>query len=491
MEWTRQQRYQSYDHYTAQQLLELQRQAATDPAQVRYHLHPSSGLLNDPNGFSYFNGQWHLFYQSFPFGATHGIKSWMHTVSEDLVHWRDLGLAVAPDTKFDSHGAYSGSAKAFGDRLFLMYTGNHRDADWNRIPYQVGAWMDKDGQVTKLDHELFVNPPHFTEHFRDPQLLVKDGHYYALLGAQRTADKTGVADLWESDQLESGWHEVGEVDLGQSDLGYMVECPNYVDVDGRAVMIFCPQGLDHQTAPYQNIYPNMYLTGQDFDLTAPRLVNPDETLTNLDEGFDVYATQAFNAPDGTAYAVSWVGLPNTTYPTDDHNWANVMSQVKELHYRDGHLYQTPVEAMADLRHTHHATIFTGQPTVIKEDAGQQFELQVTIEPNQAGTLTLAGDQSLEHGVFLNFDTTAGQLVIDRAKAGQPVAEDHGTTRTLTVPGHQELKLDIFVDHSLIEIFVNDGYKVATLRYFADQSHGQVAFTNPTKATGTLWPIKPY
>lgn len=41
---------------------------------------------------------------------------------------------------------------------------------------------------------------------------------------------------------------------------------------------------------------------------------------------------------------------------------------------------------------------------------------MTIEPNQAGTLTLAGDQSLEHGVFLNFDTTAGQLVIDRAKA---------------------------------------------------------------------------
>lgn len=61
MEWTRQQRYQSYDHYTAQQLLELQSQAATDPVQVRYHLHPSLGLLNDPNGFSYFNGQWHLF----------------------------------------------------------------------------------------------------------------------------------------------------------------------------------------------------------------------------------------------------------------------------------------------------------------------------------------------------------------------------------------------------------------------------------------------
>lgn len=490
MEWTRQQRYQSYDQYSAQTLLDLQRQAATDPKQVRYHLHPSSGLLNDPNGFSYFNGLWHLFYQSFPFGATHGVKSWMHTVSEDLVHWRDLGLAVAPDTEFDSHGAYSGSAKAIGDRLFLMYTGNHRTKDWERIPYQLGAWMNKNGQVEKLTQPLFVNPPHFTEHFRDPQLLERDGHYYALLGAQKTDGKVGTFDLWESTQLKEGWHEVGEVNVGQSDLGYMVECPNYVDVDGRAVMIFCPQGLDQATASYQNIYPNMYLTADSFDMTAPQLVNPDPQMTNLDEGFDVYATQAFNAPDGTAYAVSWVGLPDTTYPTDENNWANVISQVKELHYKNGHLYQTPVKAMADLRHTHRATMFTGTPTMIKEDAGQQFELQVTIEQDQKGRLLLVGDEAQEHGVFLNFDTENGQLVIDRAMAGQPVAEDHGTTRTLTIPAHQSLKIDLFVDHSLMEIFVNDGYQVATLRYFADQSHGQVAFLSPTNATGTLWPIKP-
>ena len=69
----------------------------------------------------------------------------------------------------------------------------------------------------------------------------------------------------------------------------------------------------------------------------------------MDHGFDVYATQAFNAPDGNAYEVSWVGLPDTTYPTDDENWANCLSQVKELHLKSDKLIQTPVKAISSIR----------------------------------------------------------------------------------------------------------------------------------------------
>ena len=130
MEWTRESRYRPYAQWDAKTLLELQAKAAKSPYQLKYHIRPSSGLLNDPNGFSYFNGKWHVFYQSFPFGAAHGLKSWMHLISEDLVHWQELGLALTPDTPLDSHGAYSGSALPIGDKLFLMYTGNVRDKDW-------------------------------------------------------------------------------------------------------------------------------------------------------------------------------------------------------------------------------------------------------------------------------------------------------------------------------------------------------------------------
>ena len=100
--------------------------------------------------FSYFDGKWILFYQNFPFGAAHGLKSWVQTESEDLVHFKETGVTLLPDTDLDSHGAYSGSAMQFGDKLFLFYTGNVRDAEWVRHPYQVGALMDKDGKIEKL-----------------------------------------------------------------------------------------------------------------------------------------------------------------------------------------------------------------------------------------------------------------------------------------------------------------------------------------------------
>lgn len=78
MEWTREQRYRKYKDWDAQTLLNLQAQAATSPYQMHYHIHPLSGLINDPNGFSYYNGEYHLFCQSYPFGPVHGVKSWIH-----------------------------------------------------------------------------------------------------------------------------------------------------------------------------------------------------------------------------------------------------------------------------------------------------------------------------------------------------------------------------------------------------------------------------
>lgn len=488
MDWTREMRYRPYQDYSAMNLLQLQRQAGSSPFQLHYHIHPSSGLLNDPNGFSYFNHEFHVSYQSFPFGAVHGLKSWMHMSSTDLVHWQERGMVLTPDNQFDSHGAYSGSALPKDGKLFLMYTGNHRDADWVRTPYQLGAWMDKAGKVNMLAKPLFTKPDNISEHFRDPQILEHDGHYYAILGAQTAEDESGHIDLWESDQLESGWHEVGLVQMSQYQMGYMIECPNLVFVDGHAVMIFCPQGLNKQVSDYKNIYPSMYLIGDDFDFSNAQLVNSSDTPVNLDEGFDVYASQAFNAPDGHAYVISWVGLPDTTYPTDDENWANCLSQVKELHVHDGKLYQQPVAAMRTLRIDSKRYDFAGNLPLIPEPKTQQYELAMTIEKGQTGILHLLGSQDGKQSLDLQFDTTAGQLTVDRGHVGEPVAVDHGTTRTVQLPENHDLKLHIYIDHSLAEIFVNDGEHVVTLRYFANQKHNRIYFNQSTKAQGILWPL---
>ncbi|GHN40477.1 sucrose-6-phosphate hydrolase [Lactobacillus delbrueckii] len=483
MEWTREKRYLPYEKWDVKTLLELQSQAARSDYQLHYHIRPTSGLLNDPNGFSYYNGRWQVFYQAYPFGAVHGLKSWVHLTSSDLVHWENLGEAVYPDTPLDSHGAYSGSAKAIGDKLFLMYTGNVRDENWVRHSYQVGAWMDEEGKVTKLETPLINSPEHVTEHFRDPQILEHDGKYYAILGAQDKETKAGKISLYKADAVTGPWQDLGYVDL--PDMGYMVECPNLVFVDGKPVFIFCPQGLDKNVTDYQNVYPNMYWVGESFDFETGHFETKQKAPINLDEGFDVYATQAFNAPDGYAYAISWVGLPDMTYPSDKEGWANCLSQVKRLSLKHGRLLQKPVKAMKSLRGVEED--FTGD---LAFDAGAQSELKLTIKQGQKGKLLLAADSEGKNCIKLSFKTGKhARLMVDRGECGQAVNPDYGTSRTVKLPDGEDLDLRIFVDHSLFEIFVNGGEEVITGRFFPQNGQTFVKMDSGVDYQAKTWRLK--
>ena len=223
----------------------------------------------------------------------------------------------------------------------------------------------------------------------------------------------------------------------------------------------------------------------------------ENTIQNLDDGFDVYATQAFNAPDGKAYAISWVGLPDISYPTDQEEWANCLSQVKELSLKDGKLIQRPVKAMADLREAGQLISPDPKNNLAKQqlvaESGEQYELKLTLDPDQKGTLHLAGNADLSQSLDLEFSTGAdAHLTVSRANAGAQFATEFKTTRTLELLADQKLELDIFVDHSLCEIFVNGGEHVMTLRFFADVGPKQIALTAAQAKLnyrGTFWKLK--
>ena len=89
-----------------------------------FHLTPRTGWMNDPNGFSWYKGQYHMFYQYYPYESKWGPMHWGHAVSRDLLHWEYLPAALAPDEFYDMDGCFSGSAIELSDgRQMLMYTG--------------------------------------------------------------------------------------------------------------------------------------------------------------------------------------------------------------------------------------------------------------------------------------------------------------------------------------------------------------------------------
>ena len=83
MEWPREKRYERLENLPKEKYNELKEKVENSPYRQKFHVQPDTGLLNDPNGFSYFNGKYHLFYQWFPLGPVHGVKYWYHLSSTD------------------------------------------------------------------------------------------------------------------------------------------------------------------------------------------------------------------------------------------------------------------------------------------------------------------------------------------------------------------------------------------------------------------------
>ena len=89
------------------------------------HLKAPGNWINDPNGFIYYKGNYHLFYQYFPYAPSWGTMHWGHAVSKDLVSWEHLGVALFPTKYEDQNGCFSGSAVEYDGKMYLYYTGVH------------------------------------------------------------------------------------------------------------------------------------------------------------------------------------------------------------------------------------------------------------------------------------------------------------------------------------------------------------------------------
>ena len=83
----------------------------------QFHLTPRVGWMNDPNGFSVYQGKYHIFYQYHPYNTQWGPMHWGHAVSDDFIHWEDLPVAIAPDMPYDKDGCFSGSAVELDDGI--------------------------------------------------------------------------------------------------------------------------------------------------------------------------------------------------------------------------------------------------------------------------------------------------------------------------------------------------------------------------------------
>ncbi|HWO95790.1 MAG TPA: sucrose-6-phosphate hydrolase [Bacillus sp. (in: firmicutes)] len=473
MEWTKEQRYRALKEAGEDEIAELKAKVDRCPWRQTFHIQPNTGLLNDPNGFSYYNGEYHLFYQWFPLGPVHGLKYWYHMKSKDLVHWDDAGVGLEPNDYYDSHGAYSGSAIEHEGKLHLLYTGNTRDENWIRHPYQCLAVMDQTGNISKLDKAVISSvPAGYTDHFRDPKVWKEGDTFYAVIGAQRT-DETGCIVLYSSPDLLK-WTFEGEINTDLHSFGYMWECPDYFELQNQGVLIFSPQGLAPAGDKYQNIYQSGYVIGDILNLKQRTLQHSE--FIELDRGFDFYAPQTMADPNGRRILVGWMGLPEIEYPTDRSGWAHCLTLPRELSIRNGKLIQQPIAELQELRGVELKAGDTIRNEAKTYDGftGNAYEMVCEFTNIDASEFGIEFRVSEREKTVLTYDAAEKKVILDRTFSGETVGADYGTVRKCELDA-AKVKFHLFVDVSSVEVFINDGEEVFTSRIFPQEHSDGIRF----------------
>jgi beta-fructofuranosidase len=213
-----------------------------DRYRLGYHLSSPCGWMNDPHNPILFQGQYHVFFNLFPYEAE-GFrpKFWGHAVSEDMVDFTFLPCALAPDSDLDKNGCASGCAVVKDGRVYLIYTGKNEEREPREL--QVIAVSEDGIKFIKPDCNPILKVDGVTgQNCRDPRAWEQSGKYYMLLG--NTDEGNGRALLFSSKDLFK-WDDEGVFCSGNGSQGYMWECPDYVRINSDEFLILSAEGMSN------------------------------------------------------------------------------------------------------------------------------------------------------------------------------------------------------------------------------------------------------
>lgn len=430
-----------------------------DKYRLHYHLMPPVGLSGDPNGMCQFKGVYHIFYIYVPreyFKEKRSPILWGHYTTKDFLTYKREKNALYPDTSADKDGVYSGCTFVEDDIMHLFYTGNVRyqgDYDYvnNGREQNLVYTSSRDGinfceKVLLMKNEDY--PSNMSKHVRDPLVWKENDMYYMLLGARDNMSH-GCILIYESTDLFN-WKFINTMTTKEP-FGYMWECPDIFEINGKRIIVTCPQGIKQEGIKYQNSHQCGYFEilkdfRSQYELTE---------FKQLDYGFDFYAARTFKDDQGRRILYGWMGVSESPYlrnQTAENGWQQALSIPRELTYENNILHQRPVEELKNLRKSKKEVSMNN----IEKDVYHSlcFELNINFHNDEDFQLLLREDCNIEY--------SADNHIL---KLTMGVCGDGRDSRSVEITSLSNIS--IFSDTSSLEIFVNDGETVMTTRIFGD------------------------
>jgi beta-fructofuranosidase len=412
-------------------------QAEADPARPLYHFHAQANWMNDPNGPIYHQGYYHLFYQLNPYGDTWGHMHWGHARSRDLVHWQHLPIALWPSEERGEQHVFSGCtvlgpkgqplafytsigqgkpAETYAEQW--MATGDKDLLTWRKHPGNPVLAESLHGGVKVFD-------------WRDPFFFQEKGSNYLVLGGnlnQRQGGKA-VVNLYRAESNDlTRWRYLGVLFTHPDTNVVNIECPNFFRLGERWVLVVSPHG------------PVEYFVG-DLDLTTFQFKPQHRGVFDL--GGNYYAPNSLTDHRGRRIMWGWV---NGFKP--GQGWNGCLSLPRSLTIGPhDELLQKPAQELKKLRSEHFRlsdVSLDESPHVINGCKGDCIEVYADVEMWKANVVQLKLRRSEDGTRFIPITLGGNELDVAGAKAPFRLQA-----------GEKTVKLNLFLDRSVLEVFAND------------------------------------
>jgi len=445
---------------------ESRRQNLMDPHHPIFHFVAPENHMNDPNGLCFWQGRWHLFYQGFP--PENPRAHWGHAVSEDLIHWRDLPYAIYPDPE---RACFSGSVFVEDDRAIAMYHGTEVGTmvavsddplllHWGKVTGKAVIPYPKPGEP-KPPYNIF-----------DPCIWKKGNWYYALTAGPRGGKQSRSMFLHRSKDLATWEH-----------LHPFLENDRYGLVgDDGACPYFWPIGDKHILLHFSHMSGGKYMIG-DYDTRRDKFVVED----GGDFNFGAFGPCGLHAP--SAYPDGKGGVVvifNVNQGKRTKGWDRIMSLPRRLTLRKEGIFNPlniePAGDVESLRGKHvrvgSMVLPANQDVVLKNVKGNALEIIAEIEPQKGQTIELnvlrcpnAEEVTRiqcyrDRGLRIKWDELPTVVSIDssRSTIARDVMCRPPETAQVEVKKDEPLKLRVFIDRSIVEVFIN-GRQCVTARVY--------------------------
>lgn len=458
----------------------------TEELRPEFHLSSRIGWMNDPNGFSFYNGEYHLFYQYHPYSLHWGPMHWGHAVSHDLLHWRYLPAALAPDTHYDQGGCFSGSAiELENGKHLLIYTGVSKESEPDGTIQEIQTQCIAVGNG--IDYEKYSENPILNTSdlpkngskydFRDPKIWkASDGTFRCIVG-NCTAEKDGQILLFSS---IDGFHWKYEKILLSNNkrIGRMWECPDFFNLDGKQVLLISPQDMIPKGFEYSNGNGTVCLIGSYHEQTNTFL---EEQEQSIDYGIDFYAPQTVLTPDGRRVMIGWMQNWDTcNFYSPNQSWFGQMSLPRELSLQNGRLIQKPIRELENIRsgEIRYNNITFTNTIHLEGIKGRKVDLELSIYPEKEQNVfrkfVVYLAQNDKYQTSISFNPYESIIKLDRKFSGSRRAIVH-QCYSLVKNKDGKIKLRIILDCFSVEVFINDGEHVLSATIYTEQSADSISF----------------